>query len=191
MITADVRMLGRMRGGLGMGLSDRKTLMVRADGRVQTTAFLPVTGLRRTAVITGKGGRKAVSSDASPPPRDRSGVPPCPPLAGTPPLTFKGHHATVTVWPERVEIDRTFLGRINGNHSVSIPWQRVAGIDFADPARLIDGYAHFAIESGLRGLTAASRGRRGAAMARNPHAIMFTWRQRATYERLRDLLTGN
>jgi hypothetical protein len=163
-----ITIVGRMRGGLGMGLCDRKTLV---DGP------FPV-------VASKSSGKKEAA-------RRRSSVPPCPPTAGTPPLAFKGHRATVIVWPERVEIDRTFLGRLNGNYSVSIPWQRVAGIDLADPGRLVNGHVHFAIESGLPALTAAGRGRRGAAVARSPHAIMFTWRQRATYERLRDLLTGN
>jgi hypothetical protein len=114
-----------------------------------------------------------------------------PPPPGTRPLAFKGYLACVTLLPDRIQIDRTFMGRVNGNHSASIPWQQLASVDFLDPTRLINGHVHFATVDDPRGLTATGDGRRMAAAARNPHAIMFTWQQRATYERLRDLLTAN
>lgn len=73
------------------------------------------------------------------------------------------------------------MGRINGNHSASIVWQQLAGVDFLQPTRMINGHVHFATATDPRGLTATGDGRRMAAAARNPHAIMFTWQQRATY----------
>jgi hypothetical protein len=91
----------------------------------------------------------------------------------------------------RIQIDRTFLGRVKGNHSTSILWQQLAGVDFRDPTPMINGHVHFASTTDPRGLTPTGRGRRMAAAARDPHAIMFTWQQRATYERLRGLLAAN
>jgi hypothetical protein len=116
---------------------------------------------------------------------------PYPPPAGTPPLAFKGYLATVMLRPDRIQIDRTLLGRVNGNHSAHISWRQLVGVDFLDPTRLINGQVHFATASDPRGLSATGGGRRMAAAARNPHAIMFTWQQRATYERLCSLLTAN
>ncbi len=172
----------------------------RADGRVQTTLSAPGTGLRHTTTTpSGKGkaagrrkpkGSQAAANSASLPGR-RSSVLPYPPPAGTPPLAFKGYLARVTLRPDRIQIDRTFLGRVNGNHSAYIPWQQLADVDFLDPTRRINGHVHFATASDPRGLTATGGGRRMAAAARIPHAIMFTWQQRATYERLRGLLTAN
>jgi hypothetical protein len=172
----------------------------RADGRVQTTLSAPGTGLRYTTT-TPSGEGKAVgrpkpngpqaAANSAPPPGRRSTVLPYPPPAGTPPVAFKGYLAKVALRPDRIQIDRTLLGRVNGNHSANIPWQQLVGVDFLDPTRLINGHVHFATASDPRGLTATGGGRQMAAAARNPHAIMFTWQQRATYERLRGLLTAN
>jgi hypothetical protein len=171
----------------------------RADGRVQTTLSAPGTGMRHTTTRSGKrnavgrqkGNGRQTAPNSAPLPGHRSSALPYPPPAGTPPLAFKGYLATVTLLPDRIQIDRTFLGRVNGNHSASILWRQLAGVDFLDPARLINGHVHFATATDPRGLTAAGGGRRIAAVARNPRAIMFTWQQRATYERLRGLLTAN
>jgi hypothetical protein len=65
----------------------------------------------------------------------------------------------------------------------------MVGVDFLDPTRLINGHIHFTTAADPRGLTATGSGNRIAAAARNPHAIMFTWQQRAAYEQLRSLLT--
>jgi hypothetical protein len=171
----------------------------RADGRVQTTLSAPGTGLSYTTTRARKGkteshrkgnGQQAATNSA-PLPGQRSSVLPYPPRPGTRPLVFKGYLASVTLLPDRIQIDRTFMGRINGNHSASIPWQQLASVDLLDPTRLINGHVHFATGNDPRGLTATGDGRRMAAAARNPHAIMFTWQQRTTYERLRDLLTAN
>jgi hypothetical protein len=67
----------------------------------------------------------------------------------------------------------------------------LAGVDFLDPTRLVNGHIHFATAADPRGLTATGRGNHMAGAARNPHAIMFTWRQRTTYEQLRGLLMAN
>jgi Protein of unknown function (DUF4236) len=171
----------------------------RADDRVQTTLSVPGTGLRHTTTAASskktagrrKSNGKQVVAKPAPLPGRRSTVVPYPPPAGTHPLPFKGYLAQVTLHPDRIQIDRTLLGRVNGNHSAHIPWQHLAGVDFLDPTRLINGHVHFAAASDPRGLTATGGGRRLAAAARNPHAIMFTWQQRATYERLRGLLTAN
>jgi hypothetical protein len=172
----------------------------RADGRVQTTLSAPGTGLRYTTT-TPSGKAKAAgrlkpnsqqaAANSAPLPGRRSTVLPYPPPAGTPPLAFKGYLAKVTLRPHLIQIDRTLLGRVNGNRSAHIPWQQLAGVDFLDPTRRINGHVHFVTASDPRGLTATGGGRRMATAARNPHAIMFTWQQRATYERLRSLLTTN
>jgi hypothetical protein len=171
----------------------------RADGRVQTTLSVPGTDLRyatkKAAKRKTEGRRKRTGppamANSAPLPGHRSSALPYPPPTGTPPLAFKGYLARVTLRPDRIHVGRTFLGRINGNHSASIPWQQLVGVDFLDPTRLINGHVHFVTATGPRGLTATGGGRRMAAAARNPHAIMFTWQQRATYERLRGLLTAN
>jgi hypothetical protein len=51
-----------------------------------------------------------------------------------------------------------------------------------------NGHVHFATSDEPRGLSPTGRGDRMAAAARNPHAIMFTWQQRAAYKQLRDLI---
>jgi hypothetical protein len=106
----------------------------------------------------------------------------------TNPLTIKGYLAKITLLPDRIQIDRSFFGRISGNRSATIYWSQLVGIDFLDPARLTNGHMHFAVADDPRGLTATGRGNRLAAAARNPHAIMFTWQQRAAYEQLRAAL---
>ena len=171
----------------------------RADGRVQATFSAPGTGLSYATTRAREGnsadGRKGNDQQATPNsaplPGQRSSVLPYPPPARTPPLVFKGYLASITLLPDRIQIDRTFMGRINGNHSASILWEQLASVDFLDPTRLINGHVHFATANDPRGLTAAGGGRRVAAAARNPHAIMFTWQQRAPYERLRGLLMEN
>lgn len=171
----------------------------RADGRVQTTFSAPGTGLSyttkqaRKGKTTGhrKGNGQQVGANSAPLPGQRSSVLPYPPPPGTRSLVFKGYLASVTLLPDRIQIDRTFMGRVNGNHSASILWHQLAGVDFLDPTRLINGHVHFATANDPRGLAATGNGNRMAAAARNPHAMMFTWQQRATYGRLRDLLTAN
>ena len=171
----------------------------RADGRVQTTVSAPGTGLSSTNTRARKGktaghrkgnGEQAAANSA-PLPGQRSSVLPYPPPPGTRPLVFKGYLASVTLLPDRIRIDRTFMARLNGNHSASILWQQLASVDFLDPTRLINGHVHFATVDDPRGLTATGDGRRMGAAARNPHAMMFTWQRRVTYERLRDLLMAN
>jgi hypothetical protein len=125
----------------------------RADGRVQTTLSAPAgTGMRHTTTRSGKGNaagrQKGKGWQAAPGsallPGHRSSALPYPPPAGTPRLAFKGYLARVTLRPDRIQIDRTFLGRVNGSHSASIPWQQLAGVDFLDPTRLVNGHVHFA-----------------------------------------------
>jgi hypothetical protein len=171
----------------------------RADGRSQTTLSVPGTGLgytntkARKAKAAGHRAEKVqqTAAGSAPLPGKRSSVLPYPPPPGTRPLVFKGYLASVTLRPDCIQIDRTFMGRMNGNHSARILWGQLAGVDFVDPTRLINGHVHFAAANDPRGLTATGGGRRLAAAARNPHAIMFTWQQRAAYERLRALLAAN
>ena len=171
----------------------------RVGGRVQTTLSVPGTGLRYTttgfdkkkAAARRKGTGREAAPESAAPRGHRSSVLPCASPARTPPLGFKGYLATVTLRPDRIQIDRTLLGRASGNHSASIPWQQLAGVDFLDPTPLVNGHVHFATATNRRGLTLTGGARRIAAAARNSHAIMFTWQQRAAYEQLRDLLTAN
>jgi len=182
----------------------------RADGRVQTTLSAPGTGLRYTKTVGASTkkkppeGRAPVTPQAAPPvqqpppqrrPADtrqkqRSSIPPPrPPAPGTAPLTVKGYLATVTIYPDRIEIQRKFMGRTNGNRSISIPWQQAVAIDFMDPGRMMNGHIHFVAVGDPRGLTATGGGNRMSAAARNPRAIMFTWQQREDYGKLQELLT--
>jgi hypothetical protein len=172
----------------------------RADGRTQTTLSAPHTGLSHTSTSGTKrqpasrktATRKQAAAKPAPQSGQRSSVLPQQPPAGTRPLRFKGYLATVTLYPDRIQIDRTFMGRINGNRSTNIQWQQqLIGVDFLEPTRLVNGHIHFATAAEPRGLTATGGGNRMAAAARNPHAIMFTWQQRATYEQLRSLLMAN
>jgi Protein of unknown function (DUF4236) len=116
----------------------------RADGRVQTTLSVPHTGLRHTTTTASakakaasrrKPSRPQASSNSASLPGHRSTVLPYPPPAGTPPLPFKSYLAKVTLRPDRIQIDRTFLGRVNGNHSASIPWPPEARSLGAGPSR--------------------------------------------------------
>jgi hypothetical protein len=171
----------------------------RADGRVQTSLSVRGTGLGYTATKAHKAktaGHRAervqqTVATSAPLPGQRSSVLSYPPPPGTRPLVFKGYLASVTLRPDRIQIDRTFMGRVNGNHTARILWGQLAAVDFLDPTRLINGHVHFAAADDPRGLTATGGGRRLAAAARNPHAIMFTWQQRAAYEQLRALLVAN
>jgi hypothetical protein len=172
----------------------------RADGRTQTTVSAPHTGLSYTSTSGTKrrsanrqaATRKQAVAKSTPLPGHRSSVLPLAPGAGTPPLHFKGYLATVSLYPDRIQIDRTLMGRINGNRPARIQWQQqLVGVDFLEPTRLVNGHIHFATATDPRGLTATGRGNRMAAAAKNPHSIMFTWQQRATYEQLRGLLMAN
>jgi Protein of unknown function (DUF4236)/Short C-terminal domain len=186
----------------------------RADGRVQTTLSAPHTGLSYTSTSDPKRqppSRQAPAQKKTAPAKkqaapakkqaavksarlsgQRSTVLPQPPPAGMRPLRFKGYLAAVTLYPDRIQIERTFMGRMSGSRSSGIQWQQqLVGVDFLEPTRLRNGHIHFATAVDPRGLTATGGGNRMAAVARNPHAIMFTWRQRAAYEQLRSLLMAN
>lgn len=89
----------------------------RADGRVQSTLSVPGTGVRysttkpRTGKTagrrTGKGQQAAANS--APLPGHRSTALSYPPPVGPRPLAFKGYLARVTLLPDRIQIDRTFM----------------------------------------------------------------------------------
>lgn len=174
----------------------------RANGRVQTTLSVPGTGLRHTTT-SGRGRRRARPS-ARPAARPatvtarpvklsgrRSSAAPQVPPAWALPLTVKGYLATLTIHQGGIHLERTRAGKVNGNHSSDIAWTDIAAIDFRAPNLIRNGHIHFATPGDPRGLTATGNGNRMAAAARNPHAIMFTIQQYRTYERLRNLLTGN
>jgi hypothetical protein len=124
-------------------------------------------------------------------PGQQYSVLPMQPPAGMGPLPFKGYLASITLRSDSIRIDRKLMGRLNGNRSAVVLWHQLVGVDFRDPTRIVNGHVHFATAADPRGLTGTGRGRRMAAAARNPHAIMFTWQQRAAYEQLRDLLIAN
>jgi hypothetical protein len=106
------------------------------------------------------------------------------------PVSVTGYLAAVTLHHDGIQIDRTPMGRANGNHSAAIAWPELAGIDFLKPTLFRNGHIHFATAADPRGLTSTGRGNYMAAAAGNPHAILFTWQQRRAYKRLRDLLTS-
>jgi hypothetical protein len=97
----------------------------------------------------------------------------------------------VVLFPGWIQINRTLMGRINGNRSVRISWPELVGVDFQEPTGMVNGHIHFATATDPRGLSATGEGSRIAAAARNPHTIMFTWQQRNAYKRLRDMLIAN
>jgi hypothetical protein len=157
----------------------------RANGKVQTTLSVPRTGLRYTSTSgarTRPATRPAATRASTPTRRTATAAQPRPrPRTPAPPR------------PRRLpgQIDRTHAGRVNGNHSTAVTWTELVGIDFLEPTFFRNGHVHFATAADPRGLTSTGRGNHMAATARNPHAIMFTWQQRRTYRRLRDLLTGS
>jgi hypothetical protein len=112
--------------------------------------------------------------------------PPVPPVG----VLFKGYLGAVTLHPGGIQIERSKMGRVNGNHSSTLAWEELAGVDFLDPNIVRNGYVHFATAADPRGLTATGRGNRMAAAARNPHAVMFAWHQKRAYKRLRALLSA-
>lgn len=173
----------------------------RANGKVQTTLSAPGTGLRYTTSGT-RQARRPAASPAAPAKRPapaakavrlrgrRSTTPPRIPAVPLP-VTINGYLATVTIHQGGIHIERTRAGRVNGNHSADVSWHGLAGIDFLDPNFFRNGHVHFATFGDPRGLTSTGNGNLMAASARNPHAILFTWRQSRAYRQLRDLLTGS
>jgi hypothetical protein len=170
----------------------------RADGRVQKTVSVPRTGARYTTSTRSKpkgasqrtAGRQQSAPKSTPLPGRRATIRPHLPPVTTGALRFKGYLGTVTLSAGGIEIQRSRTGRMNGNHSSSIRWDQLAGIDFLDPNIFRNGHIHFATANDLRGLSATGRGNRLAAAARNPHAVMFAWHQRRTYRKLRALLSA-
>jgi hypothetical protein len=172
----------------------------RADGRVQATASVPRTGARYTSTARSKSkvgshaptARHDTAPPRNPPLRGRRAtiVPEIQPVsAGT--ISFKGYLGTVTLNSVGIEIERSSVGRMNGNHSSVIRWEQLVGIDFLRPNLLRNGHVHFATAADPRGLSATGRGNRLAAAARNPHAIMFAWHQMAAYKKLRTILSAD
>jgi hypothetical protein len=80
------------------------------------------------------------------------------------------------------------MGRLTGNRSSTISWEQLAAIDFLAPNIIRNGYVHFVTSGEPRGLSATGRGNRLAAVARNPHTVMFTWQQKRRYKKLRGAL---
>jgi hypothetical protein len=105
-------------------------------------------------------------------------------------VLFKAYLSMVTLHPGGVQIERSKIGRVNGNHSSTLAWEELAGVDFLNPNIFRNGYVHFATATDPRGLSATGRGNRMAAAARNPHAVLFAWHQKRSYERLRALLSA-
>lgn len=174
------------------------TITRRANGRVQTTLSVPGTGLRYTTTGGAKkpkarpqAARQAPARNAAALPGTRASVLPAPPPSGTRPPQIQGIPCYGHLAPGEVQIDRTRLGKINGNASAVIAWHQLVAVDFLDPTIAVNGHVHFATGGDPRGLTATGNGNRMAAAARNPHAVLFTWQQRSTYRQLRDLLAAN
>jgi hypothetical protein len=168
----------------------------RADGRVQATASAPGTGLRHTSTL----GSKPRSRKASQARQGRT-RPAAKPLGGgratiTPRqrytaeavLEAKGYLGSISVSASGIEVRRSKLGRLAGNRSSTISWEQLAAIDFLAPNIVRNGYVHFVTAGEPRGLSATGRGNRLAAVARNPHTVMFTWQQKRRYKKLRAAL---
>ena len=170
----------------------------RADGRVQKTVSVPRTGICYSTTTRSKpravshrtaGTQKPVPKSTPLRGRRATIMPHLPPVT-TGALCFKGYLGTVTLSMSGIEIERSRIGRLNGNHSSSLRWEQLAGIDFLDPNIFRNGHIHFATENDPRGLSATGRGNRLAAAAGNPHAVLFAWHQRRTYRSLRALLSA-
>jgi hypothetical protein len=167
----------------------------RANGRVQTTLSVPGTGLRHTSA-SGRGkrpGGRAATATARPVRLSgrRSSTSPLVPPAWALPWTAKGYLATVIIHQGGIHLERTRIGRLNGNHSSDIAWGDIAAVDFRAPNLIRNGHVHFATVGDPRGLTGTGNGNHLAAVGRNPHAIMFGIHQYGAYKRTRSLLMGN
>ena len=165
----------------------------RANGKVQTTLSAPGTGVRYTTSSGNarRGGQQRAAKERAVQGLALASIVPRQPPAGMPPLVFKGYLATVSLHSDRVDITRSFMGKITGNRSQSIPWQHIIAVDFRDPNTATNGYVHFVCPGDPRGLTGLGSGNRMAATARQPHALMFAFHQRSRYRQLRDLLVAN
>jgi hypothetical protein len=170
----------------------------RADGRVQKTVSVPRTGVHYTTTTRSKPrtvshrttGRQRPVPKSVPLRGRRATVMPHLPPVTTGALRFKGYLGTVTLSVSGIEIERSRIGRLNGNHSSSLRWDQLTGIDFLDPNIFRNGHIHFAAANDPRGLSATGRGNRLAAAAGNPHAVMFAWHQRHAYRKLRAVLSA-
>ena len=183
----------------------------RADGRVQTTLSVPRTGA--SYVSTAKRSQKP-STPSKPAPRpvaarpakpakpakparppkplpgNRSSITPRPPQGWAAPRMFEGRDATVSIYVQGIQIDRSRVGQI-GNRSARIEWREVVAVDFLDPRWGRLGHVHFATAADARGLTMLGRNGNRATVARNnPHTIEFSSRQRPAYEELRRFIGG-
>ena len=170
----------------------------RADGRVQTTVSVSRTGVRYTStrsrpktVARRAASRQQVVPKNVPVRSHRTMVAPQFPSATTGTFHFKGYLGTVTLRPDGIQIERSRVGQINGNHSSIIRWEQLKGVDFLDPNIFRNGHVHFVTAADPRGLGPTGHGNRLAAAARNPHAIMFAWHQRRTYKKLRASLSAH
>jgi hypothetical protein len=89
---------------------------------------------------------------------------------------YKGYTATVTLYADRAEIKRKFMGKVGGAKDCVIPLDDVIKVQSKEPTLLVNGYVQLA--------TAQDRDARGElprANAGNSRTVLFSWNQRETY----------
>ncbi|MEU5097611.1 hypothetical protein [Streptomyces sp. NPDC020996] len=96
------------------------------------------------------------------------------------PQAFKGYVATVTLYADRAEIKRKFMGKMTGARDSVIPLRDVIKVLSKEPTRLMNGYVQLATEQD-RGRLVVATAEAEKAIANNSRTVMFTWNQRETY----------
>ncbi|PPS71987.1 hypothetical protein BV882_20200 [Streptomyces sp. 46] len=93
---------------------------------------------------------------------------------------FKGYVATVTLYADRAEIKRKFMGKVTGAKDSVIPLGDVIKVQSKEPTRLVNGYVQLATEQD-RGQLRIATAEAQKAIANNSRTVLFTWNQRETY----------
>ena len=93
---------------------------------------------------------------------------------------FKGYVATVTLYADRAEIKRKFMGKVTGARDSVTPLRNVIKVLSKEPTRLVNGYVQLATEQDRSRLVIATA-EAERAIANNSRTVMFTWNQRQAY----------
>jgi len=138
----------------------------KANGKVQTTLSAPGTGLRYTTTSGRKGAAPAQARVVTAP-QGRGFAGPATPVV------FKGMRSSITLHPDRIEIQRKRLTRALSGHTV-IAWHDVVDVEVVKPS-LLGGSGYVHVVSRSRPVLLAPPGRRNfpAAMA-NSSTVVFS-----------------
>ncbi|WAU78518.1 hypothetical protein O1Q96_01440 (plasmid) [Streptomyces sp. Qhu-G9] len=89
---------------------------------------------------------------------------------------FKGYVATVTLYADRAEIKREFMGKVTGAKDSVVPLSNVIKVQSKEPTRLVNGYVQLATEQD-RGQLRIATAEAQKAIANNSRTVLFTWNQ--------------